>query len=69
VTKSQRARGSNRGGCGGGYEQTSDTYDSDRLREMRQAYLSLDPKWRGVMLQGLSRFEREVVAGRAQVPA
>ena len=64
-----RARGGNRGGVGGGYEVTSPTYDRDKLRRLRQAYDALEPRWRGVMLQGLSRYERQfVVDRRMEVP-
>jgi hypothetical protein len=64
IAQSSRARGATRGGCGGGYERTSPSYNADRLREMRQTYDALEPKWREVFLNGLSRFERAVVTDR-----
>lgn len=70
MTKPSRARGSNRGGCGGGYEQTDPEYCANRLRELRQAYDTLEPRWRGVLLQGLSRYERNIVVDRRlEIPA
>jgi len=32
---SERARGQNQGGCGGGYEPTDPDYDEKRLRQLR----------------------------------
>lgn len=49
-----RARGSNRGGTGGGYERTDPDYEHNRLRRLRTEYLSLEPKWRATFLRGLS---------------
>ena len=49
-----RARGSNRGGTGGGYEHTDPDYEHNRLRRLRTEYLSLQPKWRAMFRRGLS---------------
>ena len=64
LVKSSRARGSTRGGCGGGYEQTSETYDADKLRKLRGEYDRLWPRWRKAFLKGLSRYEQAVVTDR-----
>lgn len=64
VAKTSRARGGNRGGCGGGYERTDPDYESKRLRKLRADYLATHPNWRGVFLEGLSRFERGVAEGK-----
>ena len=58
---SGRARGGNRGGCGGGFERTSETYNSDKLRRLRKEYQELDPQWRPRFLESLSRFEQAFV--------
>jgi len=62
--KSSRARGANRGGCGGGYERTDPDYGEHRLARMRAEYESLPAGWRAQYLAGLSKFDREAVAGR-----
>lgn len=62
--KSQRARGSNRGGNGGGYEATNENYDGDKLRRLRAEYDAMAEDWRGIFLDGLSRYERAVVVDR-----
>ena len=64
IAKSSRARGSNRGGTGGGYEQTSPDYESNRLRQLRETHDSLDPQYRKVFLAGLSRWEQKFVKDR-----
>ena len=64
VSKSSSARGSNRGGCGGGYERTNPEYDGDKLRRLRREYDAMEPGWRPVFLEGLSRYEKEVVVNR-----
>ena len=64
IAQSSRARGSTRGGCGGGYEATSSTYDTDKLKRLRREYDEMDPQWRETFLAGLSRFERAVVQNR-----
>jgi len=61
INKSSRARGSNRGGCGGGYERTNPDFNSDRIRRLRAEYNQLEPQWRQIYLDGLSRFERGLV--------
>lgn len=59
-----RARGANRGGCGGGYEQTNPDYERDKLRRLRQTYDELAPQFRDTFLEGLSRWEQKVVTDR-----
>ena len=61
MARSERARGSNRGGCGGGYEATNPDYESDKLRRLRQTYRALSPEYRRVFLEGLSRWEQKAV--------
>ena len=64
ITKSTSARGSNRGGVGGGYERTSDSYNADRLRRLRADFDALEPKWRPVFLDSLTNWERVYVTDR-----
>ena len=64
VNQSSRARGSNRGGCGGGYERTNPDFDGDKLRRLRADYDALEPHWRPVFLGGLSQFEQRVCTDR-----
>jgi len=64
VPRAGRARGANRGGCGGGYEATDPDYNDKRLASLRREYKALEPQWRTVFLSGLSRFEQDVVTGR-----
>ena len=56
ITKSTSARGSNRGGVGGGYERTNPEYNAD--------YDALEPQWRPVFLDSLTKFERAYVTDR-----
>lgn len=63
IKQSGRARGGNRGGCGGGSEPTDPDYASKKLRKLRADYEKLDPEWRKTFLDGLSRFERKFVVG------
>ena len=64
VKQSSRARGPNRGGCGGGYERTDPDYDEKRLKQLRRDYLLLAPQWRRTFLDGLSRYEQDYVQGK-----
>ncbi len=64
ITKSTSARGSNRGGVGGGYERTNPEYNADRLRKLRADYDALEPQWRPVFLDSLTKFERAYVTDR-----
>ena len=61
VKSSQRARGSNRGGCGGGYERTDPDYQNHRLAKMRQEYLSLPSNWKEQYLGGLGKFDKAIL--------
>ena len=65
--KSQRARGSNRGGCGGGYEHLDPDHEEHRIRRMRQEYESLDPRWRAVYLEGLNKADKNAVTKRNEL--
>lgn len=56
--KSRRARGSNRGGTGGGYEPTDPDWEHKRLARMKAEYNSLDKRWQKVYLDGLCRADR-----------
>ena len=53
-----RARGANRGGCGGGYEPTDPDYDDKKLARLKREYATLATEWRETFLAGLSRWER-----------
>lgn len=63
-SNSSRARGGNRGGTGGGFERTSETYNADHLRKLRADYYALPSAWRQTFLNGLSRWERKYVVDR-----
>ena len=64
ISRSHRARGSNRGGCGGGYEATNPDYADEHLAKLRQDYLSCPPEWRECFTRGLSRFELNFVTSK-----
>ena len=64
ISSSHRARGSNRGGCGGGYEVTDPDYADKRLLQLRRDYLACPPEWRECFTRGLSRFELNFVTGK-----
>lgn len=64
INNPSRARGGTRGGCGGGYEATSESYNADRLRKLRADYDAMEPQWRAVFLSGLSRWEANYVTDR-----
>ena len=66
VSRSQRARGSTRGGCGGGYEQTDPNWDATRARRLRDEYDSLDEHWQRSYLKGLSRYDRWIILNREE---
>jgi hypothetical protein len=61
IPRSHRARGSNRGGCGGGYEITDPDFESKKLAKLRQDYLACPPEWRERFAKGLSKFELNFV--------
>lgn len=62
LKQSSRARGSNRGGCGGGYERTDDLYAEHKLARMKRELLSLESDYhRTLYLDGLNRYERKVL--------
>jgi hypothetical protein len=61
INSSSRARGSNRGGVGGGYERTDPDWDSTRIKRLREEYNSLDVRWRKTYLKGLSKSDRIAV--------
>ena len=59
ITSSSRARGSNRGGCGGGgYERLDPDFDQKRLASIKAEYLSLDARWRQTYLDGLPKADQ-----------
>lgn len=64
VKASQRARGSNRGGVGGGYEATDPDWESKRIRRLRAEYDSLEGHWKDSYLKGLSRADARGVLNR-----
>jgi hypothetical protein len=54
IKASERARGGNRGGTGGGYEHTDPDYEANRIQRMKAEYLSLDNGWRETYFRGLT---------------
>ena len=66
IKQSSRARGSNRGGCGGGYERTDPDYDIKRIQRLRAEYDSLDRRWQETYLKGLSKSDAWWVVNRDQ---
>lgn len=64
MQKSQRARGANRGGTGGGYEHTDPDWDSKRIARLRAEHDSLEPQWRAMYLRGLSQADKRAVLTR-----
>ena len=64
VARPSRARGGNRGGCGGGYEPTDPDYEDKRLAALRREYRDCPEQWRAVFLTGLSRFEQDYLTKR-----
>ena len=58
IKQSSRARGGNRGGIGGGYEQTDPDHEVKRIARMRDEYLSLKSTWRQMYLNGLSKIDQ-----------
>ena len=64
IVKSNRARCGNRGGTGGGYERTSDTYEHDKLVQLRKTHDELVPQYRATFLAGLSKWEQRFVKDR-----
>jgi len=64
VRQSSRARGGNRGGVGGGYEQTDPDWDRKRIRRLRAEYDELAPEWRETYLRGLDEADKRAVLKR-----
>lgn len=64
IKGSSRARGSNRGGVGGGYERTNPDYETDRIRRLRAEYDSLDRRWKDTYIQGLSKSDAWFILNR-----
>lgn len=64
--QSSRARGGNRGGVGGGYEQTDPDFDLKRIRRMRAEYDSLTPAWRETYLRGLDEADKRAILKREE---
>ena len=67
MQNSSRARGSNRGGCGGGYEPTDPDFDTKKLAKLKADFAACPEQWRATFLGGLSRFEAKVVTGQIQL--
>lgn len=62
IKKSARARGSSRGGCGGGcWERLDPDFDIHRLQKMKEELKSLPSKWQKEYLSGLGRYDRNVL--------
>jgi hypothetical protein len=59
-----RARGGNRGGCGGGYEICDPDYVDKRLAALRREYRECPEQWRACFLTGLSKFEQDHLTKR-----
>ena len=66
LQRSSRARGGNRGGVGGGYEQTDPDWDRKRIQRLRAEYDSLDHGWRQTYLKGLSDADKRAVMRREE---
>lgn len=65
MKQSSRARGSNRGGTGGGgYERLDPDWDLKRIARLRAEYDELSPAWRGTYLKGLSKADQWAVTNR-----
>jgi hypothetical protein len=62
--QSSRARGANRGGTGGGYEQTDPDWEIKRIRRLRAEYDSLTPGWKELYMRGLSEADKRAVLKR-----
>jgi len=65
IKTSSRARGGNRGGTGGGYEQTDPDFYIKRIQRMRAEYDSLDKRWQETYLHGLSHEDARRVTNRS----
>lgn len=64
LKQSSRARGGNRGGVGGGYEQTDPDWERKRIQRLRVEYDSLEGHWREVYLRGLNEADKHAVLHR-----
>ena len=64
IKQSSRARGSNRGGVGGGYEPLDPDFDIKRIQRLRAEYDSLDGRWRDTYIKGLNRSDAWYVLNR-----
>jgi len=59
VKSSSRARGSNRGGCGGnGYERTDPDFEVKRVQRIHADYLALDGLWREQFIRSLPKADQ-----------
>jgi len=59
MTGSSRARGSNRGGCGGGgYERTDPDFEVKRVQRIHADYLALDGLWREQFIRSLPKADQ-----------
>lgn len=64
LNRATRARGGNRGGCGGGYEVTDPDYVDKKLAQLRRDYAACPEKWRACFFHGLSKFEQDFLTKR-----
>jgi hypothetical protein len=61
VTSSSRARGSNRGGCGGGYERTDPDFEQKRIARIHADYLALGQMWRETFVRSLPKADQRAL--------
>jgi len=62
LTSSSRARGSNRGGCGGGgYERLDPDFDVKRIQRIQADYLALEGLWRESFLKSLPKADQHAL--------
>ena len=66
IGKPSRARGSSRGGCGGGYEPLDPDFDIKRMQRMRTEYDSLDDHWKHEYLNTLSKSDQYHITHREE---
>lgn len=62
--QSSRARGANRGGTGGGYEQLDPDWEIKRIQRMRAEYDSLTPGWQAIYLKTLDEADKRAILKR-----
>ena len=60
----KRAFSPNRGGSGGGFEQTNPDYEALKLQRLKADYAACPPQFKQLFLDGLSHWERGQLTGR-----